>query len=51
MRVFREETIADIILFACGLSERFQSGGVKGGVEEGNNAKTGHPSEKCIGWF
>lgn len=25
--------------------------GVEGGVEEGNNAKTVHPSEKCVGWF
>lgn len=52
-RVFREGAIADIILFACGLWERSQSrGGVKGGgLSRGNNAKTVHPSEKCIGWF
>lgn len=31
--VFSEETIADIILFACGLSERSQSAGVKGGEQ------------------
>lgn len=30
-RLFREGAIADIILYACGLWERSQSGGVKGG--------------------
>lgn len=39
-RVFREGAIADIILFACGLWERSQSGGVKGGgLEQGEQCK------------
>lgn len=39
-RVFREGAIADIILFACGLWERSQSGGgQRGRLEQGEQCK------------